>query len=145
MDRARGQALVEFALIFPIFILLLFGLMDIGRLVFQYNALNQGSREAARVGSVAGFTQDCSGVTSRTQCIQQIAISRIAATPGVTVASNCSHQTGSGVVSVAADSCLPGDTLVVTLTAPFSLLTPVIGQLLGQGTLTGQATVIVNS
>jgi Flp pilus assembly protein TadG len=144
-NGGRGQALVEFALVIPIFLLLLFGLIDIGHYVYVNNALDQGSREAARVGSVMGFTQDCAGVTSRTQCIQQVALGRMAAAPLTTVSSNCNHLTGNGVVSVAADSCSPGDTLVVTLTTPFSMFTPVIAQLLGQTTLTGKATVTVNN
>jgi hypothetical protein len=68
-----------------------------------------------------------------------------AAVPNTTVTSNCNHATGNGVVSVTADSCSPGDTLVVKLTTPFSMFTPVIAQLLGQTTLTGQATVTVNN
>jgi Flp pilus assembly protein TadG len=44
----RGQGLVEFALVFPIFILLLMGLFDVGRLVFAYNTLSNASRDGAR-------------------------------------------------------------------------------------------------
>ena len=48
-----GQALVEFALVLPIFLLLLFGLIDVGRLVYTWNALNQAAREGARYGRTA--------------------------------------------------------------------------------------------
>lgn len=50
--RSRGQALVEFALILPIFLLVLFGLFDLGRAVFAYNALQNSAREAVRVAIV---------------------------------------------------------------------------------------------
>jgi hypothetical protein len=50
----RGQGLVEFALIFPVFALLLFGLLDLGRAVYDYNLVSQSAREAARTGSVEG-------------------------------------------------------------------------------------------
>ncbi len=50
--RGRGQALVEFALVFPVFMLVLFGILDVGRYVYVSNALNEASREGARYGSV---------------------------------------------------------------------------------------------
>ena len=48
----RGQALVEFALVLPIFAIMLFGIIDFGRYVFTANSLNNGAREAARFASV---------------------------------------------------------------------------------------------
>lgn len=48
----RGQSLVEFALIVPIFILVLAGLFDVGRAVFAFNTINQAAREAARLAIV---------------------------------------------------------------------------------------------
>ena len=47
-DRSRGQSLVEFALILPIFLLILFGLFDMGRAVYYWSTINNASREAAR-------------------------------------------------------------------------------------------------
>ncbi len=51
-ERLSGQALVEFALVFPIFFLILMGLIDGGRLVYTDTTLSQAAREAARVGAV---------------------------------------------------------------------------------------------
>jgi Flp pilus assembly protein TadG len=48
----RGQALVEFALILPIFILLLVGLFDFGRAIYAFNTINQAARVAARLAIV---------------------------------------------------------------------------------------------
>ena len=50
--RTPGQTLVEFALVLPIFFLLLFGLLDVGRLVYMNSTLSQAAREAARLGAV---------------------------------------------------------------------------------------------
>lgn len=50
--RTRGQALVEFALVFPIIILLVFGFIDVGRAVFAYNTLTNSARQAVRVAIV---------------------------------------------------------------------------------------------
>ena len=42
-----SQALIEFALISPVLLLLLFGIIDIGRAVFYYDTLNHAAREGA--------------------------------------------------------------------------------------------------
>ena len=55
---ARGQSLVEFALVLPIFAIMLFGIIDFGRYVFTANSLNNGAREAARFASVSVFPAD---------------------------------------------------------------------------------------
>ena len=44
----RGQALVEFALIVPIFVLVTVGIFDVGRAIFTYNAVSNATREALR-------------------------------------------------------------------------------------------------
>jgi Flp pilus assembly protein TadG len=52
-DRAeRGQSLVEFALIIPILLLLLLGILDLGRAVAAYNSVSNAARSAARVAVV---------------------------------------------------------------------------------------------
>ncbi len=48
----HGQALVEFALIFPVFIMMVFGIVDAGRYVYMNSVLSQAAREGARVAAV---------------------------------------------------------------------------------------------
>jgi len=50
--RDRGQALVEFAFVFPVIVLLAFGFIDVGRAVFSYNTLTNAARQAARTAAV---------------------------------------------------------------------------------------------
>jgi hypothetical protein len=45
----RSQSIVEFALIAPILLLLLFGIIDFGRLIYVYATLTQAVNEGARV------------------------------------------------------------------------------------------------
>src|SRR5688500_3883961 len=45
---SRRQTLVEFALILPIFILIVVGTFDAGRAVFAYHAANNAAREGGR-------------------------------------------------------------------------------------------------
>lgn len=47
-----GQSLVEFALIFPILILIVLFIFDLGRVVYYYSVLSNLSREGARYGIV---------------------------------------------------------------------------------------------
>jgi hypothetical protein len=53
-DRTRGQALVEFAFVLPVFMLLLFGMVDLGRIVWANNSLGNAAREGARFAIVHG-------------------------------------------------------------------------------------------
>lgn len=68
-DKQNAQSMVEFALVLPLLLLILFGLMELGRLLGFYVAVISASREAARYGSAAGDVggfvahyQDCDGI-----------------------------------------------------------------------------------
>ena len=54
--RQRGQGLTEFALVIPIFLLLVVALFDLGRAVFAYNTLTNAAREGARTAIVNQYT-----------------------------------------------------------------------------------------
>jgi hypothetical protein len=56
---SKGQALVEFALVAPIFFLLLFGIIEGGRFIFYYQTLNNATREGARYAIVHGSNSFC--------------------------------------------------------------------------------------
>jgi hypothetical protein len=53
---SRGQTLVEFALVIPLFLTLLFTVVDFGRVVWANNSLANAAREAARFAVVHGGT-----------------------------------------------------------------------------------------
>ena len=61
--RRRGQALVEFALVFPLFILLLMSLIVFGLYVFYNQQLANAAREAARYAAVHSSTAQCPTVS----------------------------------------------------------------------------------
>ena len=116
----RGAAAVEFALLLPILLLIVFGIVDFGRAYNAQVTLTQAAREGVRL---AALNQP--NVVSRTQS---------AAYP----------LTG---VSVSVTACTPGSTAdaVVRTTYSFSFVTPVgvIAGLFGHSfggpiTLTGQ-------
>ena len=59
--RGRGQALVEFALVAPVFFLAFFAILEAGRFMFYYESLNNATREGARYAIVHGAnTLGCS-------------------------------------------------------------------------------------
>ena len=49
----RGQSLVEFALILPMMLLVMFMITEFGRAIYQYNVLSQAAREGARIAVVS--------------------------------------------------------------------------------------------
>ena len=53
--RSRGQSLVEFALVFPLFVLLLAAMVDFGVGLFSYMTVVNAVRDGARLGAT-----DCS-------------------------------------------------------------------------------------
>jgi TadE-like protein len=59
--RSRiGQAMVEFALVAPVFFLVLFAIVEGGRFIFYYETLNHATREGARYAIVNGANSlDC--------------------------------------------------------------------------------------
>ena len=62
---ARGQAIVEFSLVLMILLVILVGILEVGRLMFMYAAINNASREAARYASAIGLDTDPdTGITS---------------------------------------------------------------------------------
>lgn len=50
-----GQALVEFALVAPVLLLTLFGIIELGRFVLAYEAANNAVREGTRYAIVHGY------------------------------------------------------------------------------------------
>ena len=50
--RQRAQSMVEFALLLPVFVVILFLMIDFARLVYAYAAVSWAAREAARVVSL---------------------------------------------------------------------------------------------
>ncbi len=51
-SRGAGVATVEFAIVAMVFLTLLFGILEIGRLMYVYNSLQEVTRRAAREATV---------------------------------------------------------------------------------------------
>lgn len=66
---ARGQGIVEFALILPIFLLLLFGIIEFALINASIGAFNFATQDAARYGAITGPTDPTSDSTMLTTII----------------------------------------------------------------------------
>jgi Flp pilus assembly protein TadG len=103
-DRDRGATAVEFALLLPVLLLLVFGLIDFGRALNAQITLTQAAREGARLAALGQ-----SNVVSRTQAA----------------------ATGLSQVSVTVTACPSGGSAggspadaTVQASYPFSFVTP---------------------
>lgn len=63
MSRQKGVAAVEFALIAMLFFILLFGIIELGRLFYVWNSVQEVTRRAAREAVVTDFT-DATALTA---------------------------------------------------------------------------------
>jgi Flp pilus assembly protein TadG len=101
--RRRGAAIAEFAVVVPVLILLIFGMLEFSRLMMVEQVLVNAAREGARKASLPGTT-----------------------TSDVTTVVN-DYLTNSGIsganaptVSPAPDSANAGDAITVTVSVPFN-------------------------
>ena len=85
-SERRGVAAVEFALIAPVFLLLVLGVIEFGRLLMVQQVLTNASREGARRAVVEGATvAEVKQVVS--DCLTNASISSTATTINVTPSS----------------------------------------------------------
>jgi Flp pilus assembly protein TadG len=145
--RSRGQAMVEFALVAPIFFVVLFGIIDMGRYVFTLNQLQQTAREAARVGTVPIRPVECNGLT-RSACVKTVAVGRGVGLPITTgsVTVTCERIAADASITILTntDDCSGTDMLVVKIQTNFNLVTPLIAQFVNTVGLNGEARMTVN-
>jgi Flp pilus assembly protein TadG len=122
-----GQGMVEFAIVFPLLLIVLFGIFEFGRVMFAYSSVIAASREGARYGAAiqdigGGIPQyeDCQGIKESVQ-----RIGRFAAVSDSNI--SIQYSDDSGVYST---SCPPGqdvgltDTITVTVDTIIKPITP---------------------
>jgi Flp pilus assembly protein TadG len=162
-QQRRGQALVEFALALPLFLLLVFGLIDLGRFVLTDSLLSQAAREGARLAAVEaswiGSTDDscgsdygpvCPATTAALASDVQVAANRMVAGLGGSITAvyvSCDAPGGepSGLWNgVACASRVPGNVVSVRVEYTYESITPVISTFIGPVLRHGAATMVIN-
>lgn len=118
----KGLALVELAISIFLLVLILFGAIEFGRVMYMRNTLNLAAREGARLAAVTPSPMNTGKIISYVEsCIpfDQTGIS-------VTVTSNPTGFTS-------------GSTITVAVSLPFQTVVPELITQLNNITLTGQA------
>ena len=118
----RGQSLVEFALLLPVFLLLVFGILEFGVMMMDQIHLTNAANDGARVGSVKNGT-DAQAISAASSSVGGV-VSCPAGTP-------TASRAGTNPVQ-----------LTVTVTCAYAPLTPLGGLVSGlvlNSTLTGTA------
>lgn len=129
-----GQSLVEFALVLPIFLLIVVAIVDVGRGVFAYNSVTNGAREAARLAIV---NQDQTSV--QTRGVSQTAIAETA-TPNITVSYRLPTPNADPAANAVCNPRAVGCIAVVTFQTTFQPVTPIISGFLFPSGVTLTAT-----
>lgn len=107
----RGAAAVEFAVVAPLFLLLLGGIIEFGQVFRIEHVLSNASRRGARAGIVDGATSTQVVQNVKTQCSQTLGVNEADVTVVVTVNENSSAD-----LSQAEEQ----DEISVTVSIPFS-------------------------
>ena len=135
--KDRAQAMVEFAIVLPILLLVVYGLIETGRLIFTIAFVNNATRQAVRYGSTSGEGPnglprylDCAGIRAEAERMDFLnsfdasLVSNFSITydsgPGTAVKGNCN---GSAYVGTE-----PGqnDRILVTVNSNFTGIVPKI-------------------
>jgi hypothetical protein len=116
----RGQELVEFALTFPILILFVYGIFEVGRIFHVMIAISNAAREAGRYGMAYGIIRSIGNVYS----IDEATIDAAA----VKEAGNYDLQLTAAEVtpSCIPNPCVPGGRLRIVVTYMFKPITSMI-------------------
>jgi Flp pilus assembly protein TadG len=126
--RFRGQSMVEFALVAPLFFMLLFGAIEGGRLIWTNHELVNATREGARLAMVGGSEAQ---VQATNAAVTQRILDRSAGL-----------RPGQLTVTTTNLGGAPGTTVVVQSTYQFQ---PIVAMVFGAGsiTLTARSAVII--
>jgi len=127
--RDRGQALVEFSLVLIPFLLILMGIIDLGRGIYTYNGVAQATRELARATSVhlcdttkATCVLGSSPETVAVRGTQNQMVPGLSGTTAI-VTYTCTSITDA---TVAIKDCGSGDFVKVSVSVPFQVITPLL-------------------
>ena len=120
----RGQSLVELAAGLLVLLILVMGIIDLGRVLFYYVTLRDAAQEGAVYGAIN--PQDCAGINSRTRA--PLANSGETSIQVQVLMGSSSTTCNSAPIEQACS----GQQIEVIVTQPdFPLVTPILGAFIG--------------
>ncbi len=114
----KGQSLLEFALLLPILLVILAGILDLGRLYYAYVAVTDAAAEGAAYAAIHPEASD-----------EDIAIWANATSKGLV------DLETDGTVTVIRPIIQAGYPVTVTVSYDFAISTPIINQFFQEGTI----------
>lgn len=125
--RPHGQALVEFSLALIPFLVILMGIVDLGRGIYMSSGVTQAAREIARTTAVhpcntGSCTLGNSAETQATIAAQRGLVPGLGG-PASSITFVCTNI--SDVVQPGT-SCISGQFIRITVSVPYAALTPVL-------------------
>ena len=115
--RRTGQSLVEFAVVLPIFLLILAGIIDFGLGLYSQMTVINAAREGARLGVVD--PGNVAAVDARVQAMAA-GLDKTQLTVSVT----CERPSGSSFVGCSSPQWQSGDAVVVKVDYGYKMLWP---------------------
>jgi len=118
-ERHRGQALVEFAIVLPVFFLLVAGMFDFGLGIYSDLTLVNAAREGARLGAI-----DPGNTTAIEERVRAMADNLDPAKLDVEIV--CERASGSLFAACTNPQWLPGDATRVTVRYDYTAFFPLL-------------------
>lgn len=147
--RQIGQALVEFAVIIPIFLTLMYAVIEFGRFIYMVQILNNAAREGARYAIVHGEASFCpSGpVADATKACDIAGANVKAMVRGFAIGVDPSSISFPTLDSAPQSAWIDGTgcrgcRVTIEVSMPFSTLVPIVP--LPTVTVKGTATLVIN-
>jgi Flp pilus assembly protein TadG len=122
IKEQKGQSLVEFALLLPLLLLLICGIVDMGRLMFAYVSLNMTTQEAVRLGGLGRSDADITSYAKNNLRIGDPTKLTVNITPGPLTRKE-------------------GQDMTVTLTYSLPLITPLMTEIMPAPVLSANSTI----
>ncbi len=130
--HSRGQATVEFALVLIPFLLILMGIVDLGRVVYVSNGTSEAAREIARVTSVHPCDPGDCVIGNSPQTLSTIAVQKGMvmglSDPSSTIAIHCTDVQN---IQLDDGNCQSGSYARVTVTVRIPLMTGFLVKVVG--------------
>ncbi len=119
---SRGQTLVEFALVLPMFLMLICGVVDFSNVFYTEMTVQNALRQAGRFATTGNHLADPNNAGQNLSRVNSIIATAQQAAPGFNFNSINISSTAGGAGSAGG----PGDIVTISISSGVKMLTPVI-------------------